>query len=126
MDQKQSYPSQYRSFFVKYHAAEYWEAHEVLEELWQTQRENHFYQGLIQIAAIMHQLERGKVRGARKLAKSAIGHLTPFYPIYEEVDIDAVLEWLHNCLDRLPEKVPILEPEEVNRLRIGRCPLPTL
>ncbi len=126
MDHKYNYPSQYRLFFVKYHKAEYWEAHEVLEELWQTQRENHFYQGLIQIAAIMHQLERGKVRGAKKLAKSAIGHLTPFYPNYEEVDIAAVLKWLSNCFDQLPEKVSTLDPEEVDRLGIKPCPLPTL
>ena len=70
-----TYPPLYLQFFRHYHNEEYWEAHEVLEELWQTQRHNDFYHGLIQIAAIMHQLKRGKVRGARKA-----GHQCPRLP----------------------------------------------
>ena len=116
----------YYTFFWHYHRKEYWEAHEVLEELWQTQRENDFYHGLIQIAAIMHQLERGKVRGARKLATSAKRYLQPFAPARDEVDVQRVLDWLQCCLDRLPRYQERMDPNKVQQLGLGICPLPQL
>ncbi|MFC4077043.1 DUF309 domain-containing protein [Salinithrix halophila] len=118
------YQPLYLDFFRRYHAGEYWEAHEVLEELWQTERHNDFYHGLIQVAAIMHQLERGKVRGARKLAVTAIGYLTPSLPLRDEVDVAKVIEWLHGCLRELPEEPARVEPGKVSRLGLGICPLP--
>lgn len=126
MGQEKTYPFLYRSFFQRFHEGEYWEAHEVLEELWQKERENDFYHGLIQVAAIMHQLKRGKVRGARKLAKSATGYLTPFAPKNEGVDVALVLYWLQNCLEMLPKHVRQMDPSEVEALRIAPCPLPQL
>ncbi|MDN4595362.1 DUF309 domain-containing protein [Polycladomyces subterraneus] len=116
----------YLAFFSHYHAEEYWEAHEVLEELWQTQRHNDFYHGLIQVAAVMHQLKRGKIRGARKLARSAIGYLSPFAPEKAGVNVSRVLAWLQQCLSTLPEKPSILAPQEVETMGLGICPLPAL
>jgi uncharacterized protein len=114
----------YRSFFDHYHKGEYWEAHEVLEELWQGQRDNDFYHGLIQIAAIMHQLQRGKIRGARKLAFSARRYLVPYAPKNEGVNVELVLEWLEQTLERLPEHREIMAKGEVEKLNIPVCPLP--
>ncbi|SEM69445.1 DUF309 domain-containing protein [Lihuaxuella thermophila] len=123
---KSSYHPLYVEFFKCYHREEYWEAHEVLEELWQTQRENDFYHGLIQIAAIMHQLKRGKVRGARKLADSAFRYLTPFAPSKDGVAVDEVLAWLKKCLELLPEGIEKMDPGKVEQLGIGTCRLPAL
>ncbi|WP_170109665.1 DUF309 domain-containing protein [Melghirimyces profundicolus] len=121
-----SYHPLYLRFFKYYHAGRYWEAHEVLEELWQTQRDNDFYHGLIQVAAIMHQLKRGKVRGARKLSASAIRYLTPFSPETEGVDVRRVLRWLNRCLEVLPERPRIMDPREVESLGLGTCELPDM
>lgn len=115
--------SLYLQFFTHYHKEEYWEAHEVLEELWQTERDNDFYHGLIQIAAIMHQLKRGKVRGARKLATSAIRYLSPYEPQHKGVDVAKVLKWLHQCLDKLPDQEKMSLPE-LEKYQIPVCPLP--
>ncbi|SFI96844.1 DUF309 domain-containing protein [Thermoflavimicrobium dichotomicum] len=114
----------YLEFFRHYHREEYWEAHEVLEELWQTQRHNDFYHGLIQVAAIMHQLKRGKVRGARKLATSAIRYLQSYAPQKDGVYVDQVLDWLTFCLDTLPDSVEKLDMDEMEKLQIAPCPLP--
>lgn len=119
-----NYHKLYYSFFWHYHRQEYWEAHEVLEELWQTQRENDFYHGLIQIAAIMHQLERGKIRGARKLATSATRYLQPHAPTCDEVDVQIILDWLQRCLQILPDDRERIEPKEVKAFGLGICPLP--
>lgn len=120
-----TYSPLYLQFFRHYHKEEYWEAHEVLEELWQTERHNDFYHGLIQIAAIMHQLKRGKVRGARKLATSALRYLKPFLPQKEGVNVEEVVCWLNHCLKTLPEGVEKLSLEEMDRLSILPCKLPT-
>lgn len=119
-----SYHKLYYTFFWHYHRQEYWEAHEVLEELWQTQRENDFYHGLIQVAAIMHQLKRGKVRGARKLATSATRYLQPYAPACDEVDVQQVLNWLQRCLQVLPDDQERMESEAVKNFGLGICPLP--
>ncbi|MFD1423740.1 DUF309 domain-containing protein [Laceyella tengchongensis] len=120
------YHTNYLSFFRHYHAEEYWEAHEVLEELWQTQRDNDFYHGLIQIAAIMHQLKRGKVRGARKLATSAYRYLSPFRPERDGVDVEVLLMWLALCLERLPEGQAVMALPDLEQLSIPVGPLPRL
>ncbi|WP_028778136.1 DUF309 domain-containing protein [Shimazuella kribbensis] len=121
-----TYHPLYIQFFHYYHQGEYWEAHEVLEELWQQDRSNDFYHGLIQIAAIMHQLDRGKVRGARKLSKSAIGYLTPYAPKHEGVQVGNILNWLKFCLQKLPEQVMILEKTELQKIGIPICQLPEI
>ncbi|TCS95083.1 DUF309 domain-containing protein [Hazenella coriacea] len=116
----------YIQFFTHYHREEYWEAHEVLEELWQTQRHNRFYHGLIQIAAIMHQLKKGKVRGARKLATTAQGYLESYAPYTEGVEVSQVLEWLHHCLEVLPQSIEKMSWSEIEQLGIQTCPLPDI
>lgn len=122
----QKYHPLYRTFFDHYHKEEYWEAHEVLEELWQKQRHNDFYHGLIQIAAIMHQLRRGKVRGARKLAISATRYLAPFAPEKDDVNVDQILAWLERCLQLLPDHLEVMKLDELEELKIPVCPLPIL
>ncbi|RAL25630.1 DUF309 domain-containing protein [Thermoflavimicrobium daqui] len=119
-----TYHPLYFSFFCHYHREEYWEAHEVLEELWQTQRHNDFYHGLIQVAAIMHQIRRGKVRGARKLASSAMNYLSKYKPEKDGVHVDTVLIWLQHCLDILPDNVEKLDMTEMEKFQINPCPLP--
>lgn len=119
-----AYHPLYYAFFHHYHQKEYWEAHEVLEELWQTQRDNDFYHGLIQIAAIMHQFTKGKVRGARKLAITAQKYLAPYAPKQQEVDVQVILDWLEHCLTVLPTKVERLDPEDFAKLNLPCCPLP--
>lgn len=122
----QTYHPLYLQFFQYYHQGEYWEAHEVLEELWQQDRSNDFYHGLIQIAAIMHQLNRGKIRGARKLSYSAITYLSSYTPIYDEVHVESVLKWLQLCLSKLPDDVELLSLEELKKLEIPICQLPEI
>ncbi|PTM59982.1 DUF309 domain-containing protein [Desmospora activa] len=126
MSREQAYHPLYIQFFHHYHQQEYWEAHEVLEELWQTERDNDFYHGLIQIAAIMHQLKRGKVRGARKLASSAHRYLSPYGSDQDGVDVADILLWLSTCLRMLPEEIGQMEPEQVEAIGLGVCPLPYL
>ncbi|MCF6094109.1 DUF309 domain-containing protein [Microaerobacter geothermalis] len=126
MTHDSSYPEGYIKFFEHYHIGEYWEAHEVLEEVWQKERENDFYHGLIQIAAIMHQLNRGKIAGARKLAVSAQQYLHSFLPEYMGVNVQDVMSWLQDLLQKLPNDVIRIFDKNLNFFEIPVCPLPRI
>jgi uncharacterized protein len=61
-----------------FNGAKFFEAHEILEEVWRAapQAEKKPLQGLIQIAVAMHHCNRGNRAGARSLLKRAAGNLT--------------------------------------------------
>jgi predicted metal-dependent hydrolase len=56
----------------------FWHAHEAWEEIWLTAESDtkEFLQGLIQLSAAYHHLERGTLRGAVRLFDAAIERLS--------------------------------------------------
>lgn len=73
----------------------YYEAHDVLEELWlktSGERRN-FYKGLIQTAAASLKLQQRKPDPASRLAQRAASHLEKHRPMCERVNVDEVLDW---------------------------------
>ena len=66
----------------------FWHAHEAWEEIWlkSSGEEKTFLQGLIQLAAAYHHVQRGTVRGAIRLFDAAFAKLDPFPPRYFDVD----------------------------------------
>lgn len=87
-------------FIECFNRQKYFEAHDVLEELWlKTQGEHRdFYKGLIQTAAVFLKLEQGKPDPAARLAQRAASHLEKYRPVCEQVDVDEVLNWLYGIL----------------------------
>jgi predicted metal-dependent hydrolase len=71
---------------------EFWEAHEAWETLWLAAESEveQFLQGLIQIAAAYHHVQRGTYRGAGRLFDAALERLEPFPPAFCGVDRAAV------------------------------------
>ena len=63
-----------------FNAQEYFEAHEVWEELWLVaqEAEKTFLQGLIQVAAAFHHHKRENARGARSLLAAGVAKLQGF------------------------------------------------
>jgi len=98
-----------------FNAREFFEAHEVWEEIWLLEPEPHktFLQGLIQVAAAFHHYCRGNSWGAELLLAAGIVKLERFPHDASGLDIAALREsakdWAralgHNekpLLDRLP------------------------
>jgi hypothetical protein len=58
----------------------FFEAHELLEEIWRAapEGEKKFWQGLIQIAVAFHHRSVGNTIGARSLLNRAIQNLSPY------------------------------------------------
>jgi predicted metal-dependent hydrolase len=60
-----------------FNAGEYFQAHEIWEDLWRETRGpvRLYYQGLIHAAVGLHHLERGNLAGARSQIRKAISRL---------------------------------------------------
>ncbi|OGX13895.1 MAG: hypothetical protein A3I71_05215 [Omnitrophica WOR_2 bacterium RIFCSPLOWO2_02_FULL_63_16] len=102
----------------RFNARQFFECHEILEQLWlQTAgRSKHFYQGLIQAAVAFHHWSKGNPAGALTLARSATGYLKRYTPAYLGLDVEAflqrfgdVFQWLRRHPMRYdPRLVPVL------------------
>jgi predicted metal-dependent hydrolase len=84
---------------------EFFECHEVLEDLWRQQSdpERQFTQGLIQVAVGYHHLLRGNHAGAVKLFKRGIGRLKEFLPVHNDVDLTNLLKTVETVLANLDQ-----------------------
>ena len=83
-----------------YDAGEFFAAHEAWESVWLLAREPEktFLQGLIQVTAAFHHLQRDNLLGTTRLLQAALGRLER-YPAYFggiSVDLlrDDIREWL--------------------------------
>lgn len=73
---------------------EYFEAHEVWEDLWREADGNdrQFYQGLIQCAVSLEHMKRGNASGARRLFQRCQKRLAPLPRVYMGLDIWSLME----------------------------------
>ena len=72
-----------------FNSGQFWESHEAWEEVWKRHHENSriFFQGLIQVAAGLHQLQRKIYHGADKHFRNALWKLRPFQPTFLGLDV---------------------------------------
>ena len=95
---------------------EFFESHEVIEELWletpKTDPNRDLYQGVIQAAAAVYQFQREIHSGARGLYKSSVKYLEKYAPSALGLNVEKLIAGLHRCfkdstLD--PASIPVLE-----------------
>ena len=84
----------------KFNACDYYESHEIWEELWTEYRgdSRKFYQGLIQAAVALYHFGNGNIRGARKLHTSVHGYMESYAPLHLGLDIESFLSAFDACL----------------------------
>lgn len=72
-----------------FNAGEFFEAHEVLEDVWRLAvgEERRFLQGLIQIAVALHHHSTGNLIGARSLLARGASKLEPLPPSLENLRV---------------------------------------
>lgn len=105
------YPEGYYRYFELFNNEEFWESHEVLEEIW---RENGdlFLRGLIVFAAGFVHVQKNNPSGCRKVLVKCISWLTPFAPRHWDLDVAGVIayaQWCIEQLDQLPPGVTLRE-----------------
>lgn len=83
------YDDRYIEFFELFNEQEFYECHEVLEDLWMetVSKERPYYQGLIQTATAFYHLRNGNGGGARKLFTTGLQYLEPFPGTYLGFDL---------------------------------------
>lgn len=85
----------YLGFFDAFNAQQYFEAHEVLEELWLTLRQEpsgDFYKGLIQLAGAFVHVQKKRPGPAAALFALAHRNLSRYGRFYEHLDVAQVLQ----------------------------------
>ena len=93
------YDPRYLEGIEHFNVCDFFEAHEVWEDLWQDDfgPSRKFYQGLIQAAVALHHFGNGNIRGARKLFLSCQGYLSPYRPVHLGLDIEKLFADLQRC-----------------------------
>jgi hypothetical protein len=84
----------YEGYFDCFNRGEYYEAHDILEQLWLKDRHGYngaFYKGLIQLAGAFVHLQKERLRPSDALFKLAGTNLAQYAGTHERLSIPAVL-----------------------------------
>ena len=86
-----------------YRAGEFFECHEVLEELWTPMRGPHrlFLQALIHFAVAFYHQQRRNPLGAERQLRKALRKIERYLPLYEGVDTATLHREGQACLRRI-------------------------
>jgi uncharacterized protein len=93
------YEPLYLQGIAYFNACEFFEAHEVWEDLWKSYSGDLrlFYKGLIQAAVALHHFGNGNIRGARKVYGSSRGYLAAYQPNCEGLDLEKFINEFDAC-----------------------------
>jgi predicted metal-dependent hydrolase len=94
----------YLGYFECFNRQLFYEAHDVLEELWLTDRKGPkfgFYKGLIQFAGAFVHLQKNRLRPAAALFKLSRSYLEKYPSPYEQLDLIAVLRCSDDWVKKL-------------------------
>jgi predicted metal-dependent hydrolase len=111
----------YVGYFDCFNRGLYYEAHDVLEELWLTQGKagaNYaFYKGLIQLAGAFVHLQKNRLRPAVALFNLAEANLRNYSDLHERLDVATVLALIEQWRGEVARS-----GFEINPLVPGRVP----
>lgn len=97
-----SYDPLYIRFLYHFNVdRDYFECHEVLEELWLEEGRNPLWQGLLQVAVALYHHRNGNVSGAVKLLTGALDKLEPRREADIGIDLPDLLARSRAYLDTL-------------------------
>jgi uncharacterized protein len=117
------YDPRYLAGILFFNDGDYFEAHEVWEELWAESHgdQRRFIQGLIQAAVGLFHFGGGNLGGAVKLYRSSRDYMQPCGSPFMGLDADAFWTQMHRCFQ------PLLESTTPDRrLRPDPARLPTI
>ncbi len=113
-----------------FNACEFFEAHEVWEDLWKSYSGDLrlFYKGLIQAAVALHHFGNGNIRGAKKLYHSTRAYLEPYLPWHQGLDLQQFLSQFERCFAEVnasQEEFPKIEiePDLIPEIHLAPQPL---
>lgn len=116
------YDPRYLAGVLLFNAGDYFEAHEVWEDLW---AESHgptraFYQGMIQAAVGLCHYGNGNLRGAAKLYRSSRDYMTVCHGVFLGLDVAEFWRRMEVCFQPVLETEP---PDRATRPDPSRLPI---
>jgi predicted metal-dependent hydrolase len=96
----------YAGYFELFNRGKFYEAHDVLEDLWlplRKETEGDFYKGLIQLAGAFVHLQKDRLRPAGALFKLARTNLGKFTPQFRSMDLREVIELIDRTMKQLEQ-----------------------
>ncbi|MDB6066001.1 MAG: hypothetical protein JWR26_2209 [Pedosphaera sp.] len=94
----------YLGYFECFNRQLFYEAHDVLEELWLADRQGpnySFYKGMIQLAGAFVHLQKNRLKPSAALFKLAQANLQKYPAIHERLDVTLVLSLIGDWLNGL-------------------------
>lgn len=102
--QGQKLDAHYLGYFDCFNRQLFYEAHDVLEDLWLPDRQGYngnFYKGLIQLTGAFVHLQKNRLRPAAALFKIAQANLQKYPSPHEQLDLKIVLRLIADWLRQL-------------------------
>jgi uncharacterized protein len=92
-----------------FNSAEFYDAHEVLEDVWREEQGPNrlFLQGLIQVAVALHHHSTGNVVGCRSLLKRASRNLSSYPENYFNLNLKPFRESINAWQSALDQDSPV-------------------
>jgi predicted metal-dependent hydrolase len=93
--QGQTRDHRYLGYFECFNAQKFYEAHDVLEDLWLADKHGpngNFYKGLIQLAGAFVHLQKGRLRPAGALFKLALTNLESYPAVHEGLHVGQIVK----------------------------------
>ena len=120
----QGVDAHYLGYFECFNLGLFFEAHDVLEELWLRDRKSpnySFHKGLIQFAGAFVHLQKNRLRPAAALFRLARANFQKYPPTHEHLDVAGVLLMIEHWLGQLENTnytINPLGPTNVPRLQL--------
>lgn len=111
-----NYPSEYYQFFVTFNEGDYYTCHDLLEEIWMSEKQNYFLKGLLQLSVAIYHYEYGNVKGARVMMAAAASYLEEYRPKHWGLNLEPVFEFIENSLAIIPQHIDDVAYEEIDTL----------
>lgn len=118
----QELDAHYLGYFDCFNRQFFYEAHDVLEDLWLPDRQGangNFYKGLIQLAGAFVHLQKNRMRPSAALFKLARANLEKYPRVHEQLELDQVQALIQCWLEQLESQdftVNPLTPANLPRL----------
>jgi predicted metal-dependent hydrolase len=110
------YPKEYYEFFISFNEGDYYTCHDLLEEIWMTDKDNYFLKGLLQMTVAIYHYEYGNVKGARLMMQAGHHYIQKYRPKFWGVDLESVNHFIERCVAILPQGIDRVPYEEVSAL----------
>ena len=120
----QEMDAHYLGYFECFNRTLFYEAHDVLEELWLSNRQGpnySFYKGLIQLAGAFVHLQKNRLRPSSALFKLAQANLQKYPAVHERLDVAQTLRLIADWLRQIESSdfaVNPLTPSNAPRLEL--------